>query len=37
MGEVIANSTGKLTDEDRKAIAAYLKTLPGIPSAPAGK
>ena len=37
MGEVIENSTGKLTDEDRKAIAAYLKALPAIPSAPAGK
>jgi mono/diheme cytochrome c family protein len=28
MSEVIENSTGKLTDEDRKAIAAYLKTVP---------
>jgi mono/diheme cytochrome c family protein len=33
MAEVIENSTGKLTDEDRKAIAAYLKSIPAIPGA----
>jgi cytochrome c553 len=30
MAEVIEN-TGQLSDEDRKAIAAYLVTLPPIP------
>jgi mono/diheme cytochrome c family protein len=28
MGEVVKNSTSKLTDEDRRAIAVYLKSLP---------
>jgi mono/diheme cytochrome c family protein len=28
MGEVVNNSTSKLTDEDRRAIAVYLKSLP---------
>jgi mono/diheme cytochrome c family protein len=28
MGEVVNNSTSKLTDEDRRAIAVYLKALP---------
>lgn len=30
MGEVIENSTGKLTDEDLAAIASYLKSLPPL-------
>jgi len=37
MGEVVRNSTGKLTTEDRAAIVAYLRSLPPIdnPDAPA--
>lgn len=31
MGEVVNNSTSKLTDEDRRAIAVYLKSLPPRP------
>jgi mono/diheme cytochrome c family protein len=31
MGEVVANSTSKLTDADRRAIAVYLKSLPPKP------
>jgi len=30
MGEVIENSTGKLTDQDMAAIANYLKSLPAV-------
>ncbi|MBP2301264.1 cytochrome c [Azospirillum picis] len=30
MGEVVRNSTSKLTAEDRAAIAAYLKTVPAV-------
>jgi len=30
MGEVIENSTGKLTDQDLAAIANYLKSLPAV-------
>ena len=30
MGEVVRNGTSRLTDEDRQAIAAYLKSLPPI-------
>ncbi|MCK6452354.1 MAG: c-type cytochrome [Alphaproteobacteria bacterium] len=30
MGEVVANTTGKLTDADRRAIVAYLRSLPPI-------
>ena len=32
MGEVVETSTSKLTDDDRKAIAAYLATLPAVAS-----
>jgi mono/diheme cytochrome c family protein len=31
MGEVVNNSTSKLTDDDRRAIAAFLKSLPPRP------
>jgi mono/diheme cytochrome c family protein len=31
MGEVVNNSTSKLTDEDRRAIAVFLKSLPPRP------
>ena len=31
MAEVIENTTGKLTPEDRKAIAVYLRSLPPQP------
>ncbi len=34
MTAVVANSTAHLTDADRQAIAAYLKSLPGAPAAP---
>ncbi|HEX2113950.1 MAG TPA: cytochrome c [Alphaproteobacteria bacterium] len=30
MGEVVRNTTGKLSDEDIRAVVAYLKTLPPI-------
>jgi mono/diheme cytochrome c family protein len=30
MGEVVRNTTGKLTDEDLRAVVAYLKALPAI-------
>jgi mono/diheme cytochrome c family protein len=33
MGEVIQNGTSKLTAEDRRAIAAYLKSVPPLPAA----
>jgi len=35
MAEVVAYSTSKLTDADRRAIALYLKGLPGNPQNPA--
>ena len=31
MGEVITNSTSKLTAQDREAIAVYLKSLTPLP------
>ena len=37
MAEVIENSTRRLSDEDRRAIAAYLKSLPPIRNAIATK
>jgi hypothetical protein len=33
MGEVVRNTTSRLTAADRMAIAAYLKALPALPSA----
>jgi hypothetical protein len=33
MAKVIDRGTGKLTDEDRRAIATYLLSLPPLPSA----
>jgi cytochrome c553 len=30
MGEVVRNTTGKLSDDDIRAVVAYLKTLPPI-------
>jgi hypothetical protein len=33
MKDVVRHGTSRLTDEDRLAIAAYLKTLPPLPSA----
>ena len=30
MGEVVKNSTSKLTDEDRQAIATYLMSQPAL-------
>jgi mono/diheme cytochrome c family protein len=33
MGEVVRNTTGKLTDEDVRAVVAYLRTLPPIENA----
>jgi hypothetical protein len=33
MVDVIDDNTSKLTDEDRKAIAVYLKSLPALPKA----
>ncbi len=33
MGEVVRNTTGRLTTADRLAIAVYLKALPALPSA----
>lgn len=32
MGEVVKNSTGKMRPDDRAAIAAYLKSLPPLPT-----
>ena len=32
MNEVVENSTSKLTEEDRRAIAAYLKDIPPHPN-----
>jgi len=34
MAEVVENGTGKLTDDDRAAMAAYLKSLPAIAHKP---
>jgi hypothetical protein len=34
MGEVIANTTSKLTPEDLAALIAYLRTLPPLPDEP---
>ncbi|HEY2110227.1 MAG TPA: cytochrome c [Dongiaceae bacterium] len=36
MGEVIANGTSKMTDQDREAVAVFLESLPAIPN-PAAK
>ena len=30
MGEVIANGTSKMTDQDREAVAVFLESLPPI-------
>jgi mono/diheme cytochrome c family protein len=35
MGEVIANSTSKMTAADRQAVATYLESLPPVPNAAA--
>jgi cytochrome c553 len=32
MGEVVQNSTSRLTDDDRAAVAEYLQALPPIPN-----
>jgi mono/diheme cytochrome c family protein len=37
MAEVVRNSTGRLTDDDRKAIVAYLRTVPPLPGPPKKK
>jgi hypothetical protein len=34
MGEVIRNTTGKLTPADLSAVSAYLRTLPPVAGAP---
>jgi mono/diheme cytochrome c family protein len=34
MGEVITNTTGKLTPQDLAALIAYLRSLPALPDAP---
>jgi mono/diheme cytochrome c family protein len=34
MGEVVTNTTSKLTPEDLAAVIAYLRTLPALPDAP---
>jgi mono/diheme cytochrome c family protein len=34
MGEVVTNTTSKLTPEDLAAIIAYLRTLPPLPDEP---
>ena len=34
MGEVIHNTTGRLTAEDLAALIAYLRTLPPLPDEP---
>jgi mono/diheme cytochrome c family protein len=34
MGEVITNTTSKLTPADLAAIIAYLRTLPALPDEP---
>ena len=37
MGEVVKYSTSKLTDDDRRAIAVYVKSLPPRAGAPKKK
>jgi mono/diheme cytochrome c family protein len=37
MAEVVRNSTGRLTDDDRKAIAVYLESLPPLSGPPKKK
>jgi mono/diheme cytochrome c family protein len=37
MAEVVRNSTGRLTDQDLKAIVAYLRTVPPLPGPPKKK
>ena len=37
MGEVVRNTTSKLTDQDLGALMAYLRSLPPLPEEPKPK